>query len=111
MAGKMTKRLPPNAASPSQEANNRLPDAQRTARNRAMPASPDGAGELEEVENMLQTAIQAISPDPDEISERLARAKNADATEANRQIRFGLILTVVALVFLILAFDLLLAGV
>ena len=76
-----------------------------------MPASPDGAGELEEVENMLQTAIQAISPDPDEISERLARAKNADATEANRQIRFGLILTVVALVFLILAFDLLLAGV
>ena len=110
MASKMTDRLPPNADSPAQEAAKSLTGAQCAARNRVIPASRDDSMELEEVETMLQSAIQAMSPDAEEISKHLERAENVDAAEANRRSRSGLVLVVIALVILILSLDLLLAG-
>ncbi len=110
MANKPTNRFPPNAASPAPEADKGLADTPRAARNPTTPSRRDDTGELEEAETMLRTVIQAMSPDADEINEGLARAQHMDKTEAKRPLNTGLVLTVVALVVLILALDLLLAG-
>ncbi|MDJ0721774.1 MAG: hypothetical protein QNJ04_09095 [Desulfobacterales bacterium] len=110
MASDMTDRLPPNTDAPAPEVENRLPDRLQATPAPKTPTRLEDVTGLEEVETMLRTAAQTISPDPDEIRDRMARARNADTEDGGRQVSFGLILTVVALVFLILALDLLLGG-
>ena len=110
MANKPTNRFPPNAASPAPEADKGLAAAPRAAGNPTTLLRRDDTGELEEAETMLRTAIQAMSPDADEINESLARAQHMDTAETKRPVNTGLVLAVVALVVLILALDLLLAG-
>ena len=65
---------------------------------------------LAQSELMLRTAIEALSPDKDEILEGLSGAEGRTAEDGRPPLNFGLILVAVVLLFLILALDLLMAG-
>jgi hypothetical protein len=61
------------------------------------PRSRQGIGRSRET--LMRSAIEAISTDADEIHARLVRAIRADATDGGRQLKSGLILALVVLVF------------
>lgn len=77
------------------------------------PSSTAAQDELENLaqsEIMLRTAIEALSPDADEIHRRLDRDKTGEASATGRNLSFRLVVAVVILVFMILALDLILTG-
>ncbi len=107
----MRERWPPTTGRPPAKADDRLTEEEKFTGTGAAPPQHNGDKELETIETMMRTAIEALSPDAEEIGQRLARAQNEDEAPTDRPLGLRLVLVVVILVFLILAADLLLAGV
>ncbi len=86
-----------------------------TARQHGTPSrstvdTGDQLAHLAESERMLRTAIEALSPDKDEILESLCGEERRSTADVQPPLNFRLILAVVVLLVLILALDLLMAG-
>ncbi len=91
------------------------PETIAAPRGSSAPARPtvDANERLEHLaqsELMLRAAIEALSPDKDEIRKRLSGTDAQNTTEGQRAMNSRLVLAVIVLIFLILAFDLLLTG-
>ena len=82
----------------------------RRPKSRDLPASNkhDGLEKLQETEVMLRAAIEAMSPDGQEIQAALSRPPDEPPTAPSRILGFRLTLIVVLLVFIILVLDLIL---
>ncbi len=90
-------------------------DTITTVRHHGQPSrstvdTGDQLAHLAESERMLRTAIEALSPDKDEILESLSGEERRRTADLRPPWDFRLVLVVVVLLFLILALDLLLAG-
>ncbi len=79
-------------------------------KSRTTEPPDDQLAHLAQSERMLRAAMEALSPDMDEIRNHLANEAPKDAAGVGRYLDFRLVVAVVVLVFLILGLDLLLAG-
>lgn len=102
---------PPSSTSRSAPGKSKTarPLQPRTLAPDSNPQADRDPADLEAAQTVLRNAIEALSPDAATIHQNLVDGHKQE-TPASRRLSFGLVVIVAALVFLILALDLLLTG-
>jgi hypothetical protein len=108
MESRMTERLTSVTDRYQPGPKTATPPRKRSAPARSTIGKHAPHEDLETVETMLRTSIEALSPDVEEIRQELARKKSGALR--GQPLSFPLVVAAVILVFLIFALDLILTG-